>query len=301
MGTRLARAFALTSFILAIEVVAGVLSHSLALLSDAGHILTDVFALGLAWVALGQAAKPADLRHTFGHQRYGILAAMANAGLLVVIVLAIIYEAAQRFLRPQPVQGGLVIAAALLAIVINAYLGLTLTQRTSNLNVRAARLHVISDLAGSIGVVLAGIVMLLTGWFGADTIVSLLIAALIAWSAGRLVLQTVNVLLEGTPEGIDISAVRARIEGTSGVDSVHDLHVWMLTPEQVALSCHVVVPEEKLADSEHIVRELEAALCGKFAMGHTTIQVEACHPCAGETDHAVGEHTHPHPAQPFAG
>jgi cobalt-zinc-cadmium efflux system protein len=294
MGKRLVRAFLLTSGILVVEIVAGLASHSLALLSDAGHMLTDVFALGLAWFALHQSSKPADLRHTYGHHRLGILAAMANGALLIVIVAAILYEAIQRFLHPQPVQAGLVIAAALVAVAINAYLGFRLTGRTASLNIRAARLHILGDLAGSIGVVFAGAIILVTGWVVADALISLGIAALIAWGAGRLVLETIHILLEGAPEGIDLTAVRARIEGATGVDSVHDLHVWMLSSEQVALSCHVVVPEAKLSDGEHLVRELEVSLCNEFGVGHTTIQLEACHPCQGETDHALGEHTHPH-------
>lgn len=294
MATRLRRAFALTCLVLLVEVLGGALSHSLALLSDAGHMLMDVVALGLAWFAQHQALRPADLRRTYGYQRSGILAAMVNGGLLVVIVVAIVYEAVQRLLHPEPVRAGLVIVAALVAIAINAYLVSTLTTPAANLNVRAARLHVLSDLAGSIGVVVAGVVILLTGWLAADALIALAIAALIAWGAGRLVTETVHILLEGAPEGIDLTAVRARIEGASGVDSVHDLHVWMLAPEQVALSCHVVVPEAKLSDGEHLVRELEVALCSEFGVGHTTIQLEACHPCEGETDHALGEHTHPH-------
>lgn len=301
MGTRLGRAFALTSLVLAIEVLGGALSHSLALLSDAGHVLTDIVALGVAWLALRQSSKPADLRHTYGHHRFGILAAMLNGGLLVAIVIAIVYQAVQRLLHPAPVQAGLVIVTALVAVAVNAYLAASLSPPAANLNLRAARLHVLSDMAGSIGVLLAGAVILLTGWLAADTVIALAIAVLIAWGAARLVTETVHVLLEGAPRGMELTAVRTRIEGMPGVDSVHDLHVWMLAPEQVALSCHVVVPEARLSDGEHLVRELEAALCGEFGVGHTTIQVEACHPCEGETDHALGQHTHPHPPAVSAG
>ena len=295
MGTRLGRAFALTALVLLIEVLGGAISHSLALLSDAGHMLTDVVALGIAWLALRQSTKPADLRHTYGHHRFGILAAMLNGGLLVAIVIVIVYEAVQRLLHPEPVQAGLVVVTALVAIAVNAYLASSLSTPAANLNVRAARLHVLSDLAGSIGVVVAGGVILLSGWLAADALIALAIAALIAWGAGRLVTETVHILLEGAPRGVELTTVRTRIEGTAGVDSVHDLHVWMLAPEQVALSCHVVVPEARLSDGEHLVRELEASLCDEFGVGHTTIQLEACHPCEGETDHALGQHTHPHP------
>jgi cobalt-zinc-cadmium efflux system protein len=294
MDTRLGRALALTSLVLGIEVLGGAVSHSLALLSDAGHMLTDVVALGLAFLALRQSSKPADLRHTYGHHRFGILAAMVNGGLLVAIVIAIVYQAALRLLHPEPVNAELVLVTALVAIAVNAYLAVSLSTPAANLNLRAARLHVLSDVAGSIGVVLAGAVILVTGWLPADALVALAIAGLIAWGAARLVTETVHVLLEGAPKGLELTAVRNRIEGMPGIDSVHDLHVWSLAPEQVALSCHVVVSEARLKDGEHLVRDLETALCGEFGVGHTTIQVEACHPCEGETDHALGEHTHPH-------
>src|SRR2546421_1494988 len=185
MGTRLGRAFALTALVLLIEVLGGAISHSLALLSDAGHMLTDVVALGIAWLALRQSTKPADLRHTYGHHRFGILAAMLNGGLLVAIVIVIVYEAVQRLLHPEPVQAGLVVVTALVAIAVNAYLASSLSTPAANLNVRAARLHVLSDLAGSIGVVVAGGVILVSGWLGAAPPVPPAIAPLTAWGAGR--------------------------------------------------------------------------------------------------------------------
>jgi cobalt-zinc-cadmium efflux system protein len=156
-------------------------------------------------------------------------------------------------------------------------------------------LHVLGDLAASVGVIVAGVVILLTGWLYADPIVSLAITALIAFSAIRIVLDTMNVLLEGVPSGIDLEEVRGTIAMAPGVNSVHDLHVWSLSGEQMALSCHVVVAEESLAaDSEHLVREVEEAICGKFGIGHTTIQVEACHPCDETVEHGARIHNHPH-------
>jgi len=151
------------------------------------------------------------------------------------------------------------------------------------------------DLAASVGVIVAGLVILLTGWLYADPIVSLGITALIAVSAIRIVLDTMNVLLEGVPSGIDLEEVRRTVAAAPGITSVHDLHIWSLSGEQIALSCHVVVPEELLAaDSEHLVRKVEEAICGKFGIGHTTIQVEACHPCDAALGHGVGDHNHPH-------
>jgi cobalt-zinc-cadmium efflux system protein len=277
-----------------VELGGGIISHSLALLSDAGHILTDIFALGLAWFAVEQAKRPSDLRRSYGYHRVSILAAQINAGILLVIVVAIGYEALRRLASPQPVQGAIVIAAALVAIAVNVAVTLSLREHGSrNLNLRAAVLHVAGDLAGSVGVVVAGAVILLTGWLPIDPLLSLGIAVLIAIGAWRIVRETVNLLMEGTPAGIDITAVTGEIDGTAHVTQSHDLHVWALSSEEIALSCHVVIDDCSLGDAEHIVRGLEQRLCDRFAIGHTTIQIESCHPC-GEIHHDAGAHNHPH-------
>lgn len=292
-GARLRLALALTLAVLLIEFAGGLLSHSLALLSDAGHVLTDVFALGLAWFAVEQSKRPADQRRTYGYQRVSILAALLNAITLIVIVLAIGIEAVRRLMDPAPVQGGLVIATALVAIAINAFVILTLRGDGDNLNLRAAMLHVTGDVAASAGVVVAGAVILLTGWLPIDPLLSLAIAALIAYGAWGIVRETVNLLMEGTPRDVDLAAVRAEITGSKLVTGVHDLHVWALSSDQLALSCHIVIDDTSLGDAEHVVRDLESKLCDRFAIGHTTIQVESCHPC-GEIHHGAGEHNHPH-------
>ena len=162
-GRALRQAFLLTAFILIVETVAGFASHSLALLADAGHILTDVVALGLAWFAVLQARRPADAQRTYGYHRVGILAAMANGAALILIVVAVAYEAARRFAHPEPVNGGLVIVSALLAVGVNTFIAMRLRGNERNLNVRAALLHVLGDLAASIGVIVAGVVIVLTG------------------------------------------------------------------------------------------------------------------------------------------
>jgi cobalt-zinc-cadmium efflux system protein len=292
-GATLKRALALTCFILLVEFAGGLFSHSLALLSDAGHVLTDVFALGLAWFAVEQARRPADQRRSYGYHRVSILAALVNAVTLIVIVIAIAYEAVRRIVSPEPVQGVVVIVSALIAIGLNSYIALGLRGDTKSLNLRAALLHIVGDIAASIGVVLAGVVILLTGWLYIDPILSLAIAVLIAFGAWRIVRETVNLLLEGTPAEIDLAKVTREIAGTERVTSMHDLHVWALSSEEVALSVHVVVGDCPLADAEHVVRDLEHRLCERFAIGHTTIQIESCHPC-GEIHHGAGEHNHPH-------
>ena len=283
----------LTLAVLLIEFGGGLLSHSLALLSDAGHVLTDVFALGLAWFAVEQSKRPPDRRRSYGYQRVGILAALVNAATLIVVVGAIAVEAVRRLMAPEPVQGGLVIATALVAIAINAFVILTLRGGGSNLNLRAALLHVTGDVAASAGVVVAGAVILFTGWLYIDPLLSLGIAALIAYGAWGIVRETVNLLMEGTPREIDLAEVTRQITRTPRVTGLHDLHVWSLASDQMALSCHVVVGDISLGDAEHVVRDLEHRLCDGFAIGHTTIQVESCHPC-GEIHHGPGEHNHPH-------
>ena len=292
-GDLLKAALGLTLGVLVVEFAGGLLSHSLALLSDAGHVLTDVFALGLAWFAVEQSKRPADQRHTYGYQRTSILAALLNSVTLIVIVLAIAYEAMRRLAAPEPVQGGVVIATALVGVAINAFVVLLLRRDTESLNLRAALLHVTGDVAASVGVVIAGAVILLTGWLYIDPLLSLAIAAFIAYGAWRIVRETVHVLLEGTPGEIDLEVVTKEIAQTKLVTDVHDLHVWALSSDEMALSCHVVVGECPLGDAEHVVRDLESRICDRFAIGHTTIQVESCHPC-GEIHHGAGEHNHPH-------
>jgi cobalt-zinc-cadmium efflux system protein len=300
-GRRLRLAFLLTLIILVVEAVSGVAAHSLALLSDAGHILTDAFALGLAWFAVEQARRPSDSSRTYGYHRAGILAALLNGATLILVVGAIAFEATRRLQHPQAVRGGLVIAAAVVALAVNAFITLNLRHASHDLNVRAAMLHVIGDVAASVGVAIAGGVILLTGWLPVDPLLSLAIAALVAYGAWNVVRTTIHILLEGTPRGIDLEAVRREIEGFRGVHSVHDLHVWSLSSDTSVLSCHVVVEDELLSDAEHRMRELEVQLCEKFGIGHTTIQLESCHPCADEIDHRAGVHNHPHPTAPASG
>jgi cobalt-zinc-cadmium efflux system protein len=279
--------------VLAVELAGGLLSHSLALLSDAGHVLTDVFALGLAWFAVEQANRPADKRRSYGYHRVSILAALVNSIVLIGIVIAIGYEALRRLANPEPVQGGIVIIAALLGIAINLYVAFGLRGDSHNLNMRAALLHVTGDIGASIGVVLAGAVILLTGWLYIDPLLSIAIAVLIAYGAWRIVRETVNLLMEGTPRDIDLAAVTSEITGTKLITGMHDLHVWALSSDEMALSVHVVVDDCPLGEAEHVVRDLEQRLCDRFSIGHTTIQVESCHPC-GEINHGAGKHNHPH-------
>ena len=292
-SAKLKVALALTCVVLVVELAGGLASDSLALMSDAGHVLTDVFALGLAWFAVAQANRPADTRRSYGYHRVSILAALVNSLVLIVIVIAIGYEALRRLANPEPVHGVIVIIAALVGITINMYVAFGLRGDTHNLNMRAALMHVTGDIGASVGVVVAGAVILLTGWLYIDPLLSIAIAVLIAYGAWRIVRETVNLLMEGTPRDIDLTAVTSEITGTQLISGMHDLHVWALSSDEMALSVHVVVEDCPLGEAEHVVRDLESRLCARFSIGHTTIQVESCHPC-GEINHGAGEHNHPH-------
>jgi cobalt-zinc-cadmium efflux system protein len=292
-GSALKVALALTALVLVIETVGGFLAHSLALLADAGHVLVDVFALGLAWFAVAQAQRPADPKRSYGYHRVSLLAALVNSAALIVIVLAIAYEAGRRIVNPEPVSGVIVMVAALAGIAINSFVAYGLRGSGRNLNMRAAMLHVLGDIGSSVGVLIAGAVILVTGWTYIDPLLSLVIAVLVAAGSWRIVRETVNLLLEGTPREIQLADVEREFMRTDRVTGVHDLHVWSLSSDETALSAHVVLEDIPLGEAEHVVRDLEQRLCAHFDIGHTTIQVESCHPC-GEIHHGVGDHNHPH-------
>lgn len=290
---RLRKALLLTLVILAVELTGAVLSHSLALFSDAGHVTTDILALGLAWFAVEQTKRPADDKRSFGYHRAGILAATANGATLIVLVFVITYEAVQRLTHPEPVQGLIVMISAIAGVGVNAYVAFSMRGQGRNLNIRAALLHALGDLVASLGVIIAGAVIFFTGWTFIDPLVSILIAALIGWNALKIVTETVNILLEGTPRGVSTQGIAAAIRETEGVQSMHDLHVWSISAENVACSCHIVVGDQSLPESEQVMRAVEERLCADFGIGHTTIQVENCTPCHEEAEHLM-RHNHPH-------
>ncbi|MGI8913357.1 MAG: cation diffusion facilitator family transporter [Chloroflexota bacterium] len=303
-GTKLRTAFLLTVIILLVEASAGFLSHSLALLSDAGHVLTDIFALGLAWFATAQAERPADARNTYGYHRTGILAALVNAVTLIVIVLVIAYEAVQRFQHPEAVTPWLMFVSASVGIAINLYIGIGLRKESSaNLNVRAAMLHVFGDVGASAGVILAGIVILLTGWYPADPMLSLAIAALIAWGAWGILRETVDILMEATPKDLNVAQLVRDLVRVPEVEDVHDLHVWSIAGGMRVLSAHVQVREDcHLSACDALQGRLNGLLQRNYQIDHTTLQFEcaACDPnplyCAlngaGEGGHGHQDHGH---------
>ncbi len=268
-------AFFLTLIILVAELTGGLLANSLALLSDAGHVVTDIFALGLAWFAAVQAERPANASKTFGYHRVGILAALANAVTLILIAAAIIWEAIQRFQHPEPIQPLAMFIAAAIGITINLYIGFGLHKEESNLNVRAAMLHVFGDVGASVGVIVAGIIILLTGWTVVDPLLSVGIALLIAVGAWRILRETTDILLEAAPKGISLPNLVSDIEHIKGVQSVHDLHVWSIASDRYALSCHTLIDNLPSRDSAIILQSMTNLLNEKYHIGHTTIQFES--------------------------
>lgn len=272
-ANRMRRAFLLTLVILAAEVTGGYLSHSLALMSDAGHVLTDVAAIGLSWYALRQAEKPSNSNMTFGYMRSGILAALANGLALILITVWILFEAYRRFSHPVPVHGAWMFGSAVVGLCLNLYLGLGM-RHDEDLNVRSAVLHMLGDAAASAGVIVAGCIILFTHWYVLDPILSVLIALLIASGAWRIVHQTVLILMEGTPHGVDFNEVVKTIKSVPSVSDVHDVHIWTITSGRNALSCHIVVDGDMSVHSaQALLRDIEHRLV-HMGIGHVTVQTE---------------------------
>jgi cobalt-zinc-cadmium efflux system protein len=273
---RLRLAFLLTFLILAAEVAGGLLGNSLAVLSDAGHVVTDLFALGLAWFASAQASRPANARNTFGYHRVGILAALTNAVTLIIIAAAILIEAVMRLAHPEPVQPVVMFLAAGVGIGVNLLIAFGLRGADEdNLNVRGALLHVLGDVGASVGVVVAGVIILLTGWTLADPILSVGIAALISVSAFRLVREAIGILMEATPRGISMPVLISDMRGVKGVRGVHDLHVWSITRGVRALSCHAIIDDLPPSGSAPILDRISRMLLQKYQIDHATIQFES--------------------------
>ena len=275
----LAAVLVLTAGFTVVEVVGGLLTGSLALLADAGHMLSDNLSLGLALFAAWLAGKPATPGRSFGYQRAEILAALANGMALVAIAIWVFVEAVSRFREPVEVLGGPMLAVAALGLVVNAA-GASILHRSGgeSLNVEGAMRHVIADALGSVGAMTAAIVIILTGWRYADPLISAAIAVLILGSSWTLLRDSTNVLLEAAPRGLDAEAVGRRMASADGVREVHDLHIWTITSGFPALSAHVLVGRHE--DCHARRRDLEELLAHEFGISHTTLQV----------DHA-GDHT----------
>ena len=270
---RLSLVLVLTAIYMLAEALGGWLTGSLALLADAGHMLTDVAALALALIAIWFSSRPATPSKTFGYYRLEILAALINGVAHVLISLLIFNEAYQRWSEPPLVRSGLMMLIAAGGLIINLACAWILHgDHKDDLNVRGAWLHIIGDALGSVGAIIAGALMSLYGWYAADPLFSCLIGLLIIWSSWHLIRESTNVLLEGTPAHINLAAVENAILQTDGVEDVHDLHVWTITSGREALSAHVI-HVEAISQAE-LLKELRTKLSENFGLAHLTIQME---------------------------
>lgn len=274
---RLFLAFILALVAMVAEGIGGWVAHSLALLSDAGHMLADAAAIALSLFAVRVGSRPADARRTYGYYRLEILAALLNGAVLIAIAVGIAVEAWQRLLHPHPVNVRVVVLLALFGIALNAA-GMWLTHaRDSSMNLRSTFLHLFGDLLNSVGVLASALIIAGTGRPEADPIISFLIAGTIVWSAVRLCREAVDILLEGFPSHLDFSEVNQALGDVPGVAAVHDLHVWTITSGLVALSCHIVVTCEgpDCRSHDEILTEAKQVLRDRFRIEHTTIQFES--------------------------
>jgi cobalt-zinc-cadmium efflux system protein len=267
-------ALGVTLAYIALLVVAGIRAHSLALLSEAGHNLSDFFALLLSLFAVYLGARPPSSTKTYGYHRAGVLAALLNALSLVVVAFLIFYEAFRRLNNPEQVHAGTMIWVAAMGVVMNGAIALLLYRSSRDVNIRSALLHEIGDTLSTAAVIGGGWAILLTGQNWIDSALSFGIGALILWSGFGIVKETLNILLEGTPRGVKLEMVDAAIRTVDGVNDVHDLHVWSIGSESHALSCHISIADIPPSASERILRDVKDRLQHDFHIVHTTIQFE---------------------------
>ena len=272
---RVTIALVLTGTFMLVEVVGGILSGSLALLADAGHMLTDTMALGLSAMAFHVSRRPPDGSLTYGYQRFQILAAFVNGLSLLVIVGWILFEAVSRFLNPREIMAETMLVIASIGLVVNLISFVVLhTGDRDNLNMRGAALHVAGDLLGSIAAIVAALVIITTGWVLIDPLLSIVVAGLILRSAWSLVKRSAHVLLEGAPEWLDVAAMQQHIiSNVPGVDGIHHVHIWGLTPQQLMLTMHVTV-SEPIASQSAVIRDVKTLLQQEYGVGHSTIEIE---------------------------
>ncbi len=270
-------AIVFTGTILIAEIIGGILTNSLALLADAGHMLVDVASLVMSFLAITFALRPPSKQRTFGFHRLEILAALGNGVTLILICLYIFYEAYERILTPQPVQGPGMLVIAFVGLVANVAAIMAL-EKGESLNVRSAFLHVLGDTLSSAGIIVGGLVMLVTGWYIIDPIISVLIALLILVSAYRVTMEAINILLEATPKGIDLHEVVETVQKVDGVRDIHDVHIWSITSGLRALSAHLLIEDQMTSCSVDIVERVEHLLKRDFGIAHTTLQCE-CENC----------------------
>jgi len=278
-------------------VVAGVRAHSLALLSEAGHNLSDFLALGLSLIALYFQSRPASSTKTYGYHRAGVLVALLNATSLVGVSFFIFYEAFKRLEHPEHVHAGVMMWVAAAGVVMNGAIALLLYRSGGDINIRSALLHEVGDTLSTAAVIAGGWAILLTGNYWIDSVLSLGIGVLILWSGFGIVRETLNILLEGTPRGMKLEKIELAIRSVTGVNDVHDLHVWSIGSETHALSCHISIEDIPPSVSERILRDVKERLLRDFRIDHTTIQFEhavceTAHGCVIPVGEGGEEHHH---------
>jgi cobalt-zinc-cadmium efflux system protein len=281
----------------AFEVWAGLRAHSLALLSDAGHNFTDALALLLAAIGIYLQGKPADEARTYGYHRAGVLTAFVNALTLVILSLFIFWEAGTRFIQPDRVNDRIMIVVSIAALVVNAAIMAALHRGKQDLNIRAAFIHMAGDALGALAILVGAIIIRQTGWYYIDPILSIAIGLLIIYSAWDIIRESLNILLEGLPRGMDLAHIAVRMREVAGVHDVHDLHVWSLGAKTHALSCHVLIEDMPPSESACILKQVNEVLSG-FGIHHTTVQFEHI-PCVlsdqgCRMNAAVPHHGHSH-------
>jgi cobalt-zinc-cadmium efflux system protein len=265
--------------VLVAEVVGGVLSNSLALISDAGHMLTDALALGLSLFAFSLARRPATPTRTYGYHRAEIMAALANGAILVLVSAYIFYEAYQRFFVTPVIETPLMLVTAGVGLAANLAGMLVLrSSRRGSLNIKAAFWHIIGDTLSSVGVIIAGIIILITGWYIVDPIVAIVIGCVILWGAFRIVREATDILLESVPGHVRIQEVTDTIKDIPGVKDIHDVHIWTITSGIYALSAHLNIEDQMVSESNNIVTRVNDLLAGDYNITHTTLQLE-CDSC----------------------
>ncbi len=276
---RLALSLGLTAAFVIVEIIAGYLGNSLALLTDAAHNFTDVIALGLSWYAVRVAAQPAHAGKTFGYHRVGILVALVNSTTLMLISLGIFYEAYQRFIFPSEVNAPILIVVGSVAFLINAGTAWLVKSGSENdLNLRSTFLHLMGDVLSTIGAIVAGVMIAFTNWNWLDPLVSVFIGAFILWNAWGILRQSIHILLESTPESIDVNSLIKDLLQVEGVRDVHDLHVWSINENLRALSAHVTTDDVLVSAGLPIQQKVNELLAHKYNIQHATLQLE-CEGC----------------------
>lgn len=280
LNKRFLIAIGITITILVAEIIGGLWTGSLALLADAGHVFLDVFALVLSFAAMRLSLRPADSRHTFGYHRFQVLAAFINGATLLLISIEIFREAWTRLQAPEPILAGPMLVVAVVGLAANLLVAFTLQEHDhDDLNTRSAYLHVLGDAISSVGVIAAGVIILFTGWYWVDPLVSVLIGVIILSGAWRVLRESTHILNEGMPRGVNAEQVRDAIQAVApGVSNVHDLHVWTIRPGFVALSAHVVLDDQALSQAQPAMDAIKTTLREQFSIEHTTIQLE-CAQC----------------------